>query len=293
MKDDLRLAALHFIKGIFRLCLSITRVFQSNRWPKISCIVQSFTCYLMRSDARFGFCYESGLYFVYDKMESTGKHYFADQKRGFDIYRFGLKRRLSDVGKSYFVDLVDFRPGDRVIDCGANYGDLYRYFEEQEVNVSYIAFEPGPDEFSVLQKNVDSGKIFETALSNCEGTSKFFLNSSSADSSLIEPVTSSGHLDVVVSTLAKVFSELELESCRLLKLEAEGFEPEILEGARDVLNKIDYVSFDGGPERGVTQEKTFSTVANFLYAEGFVMLDIYGPQYRALFRNSLRMSTAE
>lgn len=97
-----------------------------------------------------------------------------------------------------------------MIDCGANYGDLYRYFEDQEVNVSYVAFEPGPDEFSVLKRNVDSGKIFETALSNREGTSKSFLNSTSADSSSIEPVTSSGYLEVVVSTLSKVFYELEL-----------------------------------------------------------------------------------
>lgn len=76
-------------------------------------------------------------------------------------------------------------------------------------------------------------------------------------------------------------------------MEAEGFEPEILEGARHVLNKVDYASFDGGPERGVTQEKTFSTVANLLCAEGFVMLDIYGPQYRALFRSSRLRSTTK
>lgn len=293
MKDDLRLAASHLIKGIFRLCISFIRIFQSNRWPKISSVIQSITCYLIRSDARFGFCSKSRLYFVYDKSELTVKHYFADQKRGFDIYRFGLKKRLLEVGKSYFVNLVDFRPGDLVIDCGANYGDLYSYVKEQEVDVSYIAFEPGPEEFLVLQKNVDSGSIFETALSNREGTSRFFLNSSSADSSLIKPVISSGHIDVVVSTLAKVFSDLELQSCRLLKLEAEGFEPEILEGARKVLNKIDYITFDGGPERGVHQEKTFSAVSNFLFAEGFEMIDIYGPQYRALFRNSRHTLTNE
>lgn len=212
---------------MFRLCVSITRVFQSNRWPKISCIVQSFTCYLIRSDARFGFCYESGLYFVYSKIESTVKHYFADQKRGFDIYRFGLKRRLSDVGKPYFVDLVDFRSADLVIECGENYGDLYRYFQDQEVNVPYVAFEAGPDEFSVLTKNVDPGEIFEMALSDCKGTSNFFLNSTSADASLIDPVTSNGYLEVIVSTLSKVFSELESQSCAVLTLEAEAF------GARD------------------------------------------------------------
>jgi FkbM family methyltransferase len=293
MKDDLRLASSYLIRGIFRTCISFVRIFQSNRWPKISSLIQSFTCFLIRSDARFGFCSESRLYFVFDKSELSVKHYFADQKRGFDIYRFGLKKRLLEVGKSYFVNLVDFRPGDLVIDCGANYGDLFSYLKKQGIDVSYIAFEPGPEEFSVLKKNVNSGKIFETALSNREGTSRFFLNSSSADSSLIEPVASSGHIDVVVSTLTKVFSDLELQGCRLLKLEAEGFEPEILEGARQVINKIDYITFDGGPERGIHQEKTFSDVSNFLFTEGFIMIDIYGPQYRALFRNSRHVSTDE
>ena len=40
-------------------------------------------------------------------------------------------------------------------------------------------------------------------------------------------------------------------------------------------------------------KKTFSTVENLMYAEGFVMLDIDGPQYRVPSHNSRLTSTIE
>ena len=58
----------------------------------------------------------------------------------------------------------------------------------------------------------------------------------------------------------------------MLKLEAEGAEPEVLEGAISVLNSIDYVSADVGPERGIHEQETRDTVVNFLEAHGFELI---------------------
>jgi hypothetical protein len=76
-------------------------------------------------------------------------------------------------------------------------------------------------------------------------------------------------VDIPASTLSAQFPN---ERIRLLKLEAEGAEPEVLEGAISVLNSIDYVSADVGPERGIHEQETRDTVVNFLEAHGFELI---------------------
>ena len=51
---------------------------------------------------------------------------------------------------------------------------------------------------------------------------------------------------------------------KLLKLEAEGAEPEILEGLGEKLNLVEYISADLGYERGVHCESTLVPVTNYL-----------------------------
>jgi hypothetical protein len=69
----------------------------------------------------------------------------------------------------------------------------------------------------------------------------------------------------------------------LLKIEAEGYEPEILKGAGKMLERCEYIAVDGGYERGVKCEQTFTTITNYLLKNNFEMKDIYFPWHRALF----------
>ena len=52
------------------------------------------------------------------------------------------------------------------------------------------------------------------------------------------------------------------------------------------INICEYIAIDGGYERGVHKEQTFTTQANFLLNNGFKMIDIYFPYCRALFMNT-------
>ena len=88
------------------------------------------------------------------------------------------------------------------------------------------------------------------------------------------------------SPLPKNTNKLEINKVKILKLEAEGFEPEILRGAGDRLKDIEYIAIDGGYERGISEEETFTTLTNFLIKKNFQILDIYFPWYRGLFKNS-------
>ncbi|MGA0733721.1 MAG: hypothetical protein ACO3O2_05845, partial [Candidatus Nanopelagicales bacterium] len=57
------------------------------------------------------------------------------------------------------------------------------------------------------------------------------------------------------------------------------------EGLGGEIHKCKYIAIDGGYERGVNSEQTFTWVTNYLLNKNFEILDIYFPWSRALFRN--------
>ena len=118
-----------------------------------------------------------------------------------------------------------------------------------------------------------------------KSTLDFFIATDEGDSSLIEPKNFQEITQVEVISISELMQELKIDRIKLLKLEAEGYEPEILIGIKDRLKDIEYIAIDGGYERGNKQEQTFTTITNFLINNGFEISDIYFPWIRALFKN--------
>ena len=77
----------------------------------------------------------------------------------------------------------------------------------------------------------------------------------------------------------------ENRELKLLKLEAEGAEPEVIKGGIDVIKNIEYIAADLGPERGFNQEITLKEVANILLQNNFEIIDINYPRLCVLFKN--------
>jgi FkbM family methyltransferase len=181
-------------------------------------------------------------------------------------YPKGFKERAEYVGETYMLQLIPFRDGDLVVDCGASMGDLENYLRQNEIQINYIGFEANPHDFICLEKNVGSTKSRNIGLWNRVGSIPFFVNDTLASSSFIQPPEFTEIVNIPASTLSVQFPNKKI---RLLKLEAEGAEPEVLEGALEILENIDYVSADVGPERGVDEEETRDFVVNFLEEAGF------------------------
>ena len=81
--------------------------------------------------------------------------------------------------------------------------------------------------------------------------------------------------------------EVELPpKIKLLKIEGEGAEPEILEGCRDILKRVEYISVDVGPERGVAQTSPKNDVITYLVENNFEVI-LENPYHRVtvLFKN--------
>jgi FkbM family methyltransferase len=167
------------------------------------------------------------------------------------------------------LQLVSFQRGDLVVDCGASMGDLENYFCHNAHQVTYVGFEANPNDFKCLQENVGSERSRNIGLWNQVGSISFYVNDSFASSSFIQPPEFTEIVKITASTLSAQFPTQKI---RLFKLEAEGAEPEVLEGALDILGNIDFISADVGPERGVNEEDTRDFVVNFLEARGFDLI---------------------
>jgi FkbM family methyltransferase len=272
-----------FIRLVYKVLIIVLRKIQSRFPPTVACFFQNVLMFLVQSKVRFNFDKTSKLFCV---KEEKVLRYFGDMSRGFDIYGRSLTARGKNLAASYCLSHIRFNQDDIVIDCGANYGDLYLYLDGKINKKNYITFEPGPIEHSCIKKSLPEAKCFNLGLSNEIGVKEFYLCSSLGDSSFEKPNFFTEIVNVEVTTLNHFFFNNRIKNCKLIKLEAEGCELEILHGAQKILKFCQYVAIDGGRERGINSELTFHKLNNFLLNNKFEMIDIFGPAYRALYKNS-------
>ena len=118
----------------------------------------------------------------------------------------------------------------------------------------------------------------------------------SGDSSLGEIGNEILSYDVKVDTLESLINEWNLgeSGIKLLKMDAEGYELEALEGAGKNLKVIDFIAVDLGFERGLEQRSTAPEVIHFLLSNGFVIENIGLPDsLRFLFRRNGVQATSK
>ena len=214
-------------------------------------------------------------------------HRFAHKRRA-RLFLDGTLARGRELGEDYLLGNIRFDDGDIIVDCGANIGDLGLYFAAIRQKVRMIGFEPSPVEYGLLVKNLEANPYIEPIgvhnVALWERTAAgidFFVKSQTADSSIIPIADFDQKITVSCRRLDEVLSR---RPYRLLKLEAEGAEPEILRGATGVLDCFDYVTVDAGFERGVKQETTAPEVTRFLFANGFELIDLTPKRVTLLFR---------
>lgn len=225
------------------------------------------------------------LFEVVNKERNLHK-YFYFRERGYIFLKNGFKKRGEQIGNDYMLNNIAFSENDLVIDVGANFGDLLFYFEN--LNIKYFGIEPGKIEYECLKLNVPDGKIFNIALGNENDKLKFFYKPETGDSSLVEMNDFSSSYEVNVITYDDFIFQNNLKNShvKLLKLEAEGFEPEILSGMKKTIENIEFISADLGPERGKEEEATAPDALNFLFKNNFSLVDYNPIRHVFLLRNN-------
>jgi len=233
----------------------------------------------------FGFDHKSGLHFAQDP-DSAHRVFVSDKKR-LELYKNGISHRLSWILRDYRLPENFIHPGDTVIDIGANIGEIGIWVTQN--GGKYIAFEPDPIAYSALQLNLPSQDVFDIALSDSDGTAEFYLSTAEADSSLFAPSESTDVITVKTARLDNFLAnEGILGNIYLLKVEAEGMEPEVLAGALKTLDRVEYVAVDAGPERG--GENTVPDVFSILIGANFEIIDCFLLRGTFLFRKKKNIS---
>jgi FkbM family methyltransferase len=202
-------------------------------------------------------------------------------------YSNGVGQFLDSLHGSYLLDRVPLRPSDWVLDCGANVGEVSLALLRREPSLNIVAVEPEALEADCADLNLYQGRprTVRGVLWHEETTLKFYSAAATADSSTIEPPKYDAVREVPATTVDALLTRMQCQRLRLLKLEAEGAEPEILQGAMGSLERIDYIAADLGPERGVRQEETATPVINLLLAQGFEIVSMRFDRVVVLFRN--------
>ena len=176
----------------------------------------------------------------------------------------GMKQSMFDA---YRLSEVGIPRRGVVLDVGANIGEFSALFAGREVRV--IAFEPDPFVRSILSANLCTPniEIREEALSNEDGPAELTMASVTADSSLLSGELGQPTVPVITVRLDRLLENEGIERVELLKMDAEGFEPEVLEGLGERIRDVARLVIDVGPERH--GQSSSDAVTKILLGAGF------------------------
>ena len=207
---------------------------------------------------------------------------FFNKRQGLYAYGNGFKKRKDELLSSYLIKNLEFNDKDNVIDIGANNGDFYLCFEKK---IEYHGFEPSPVVFSNLKYNIKNQNLYNLGVSNVEGKNiDFFLSDESGDSSILPINNYTNKITIETITLDNIIHKIQ-KKIKLIKVEAEGYEPEILQGLKKNINEVEYITVDCGFERGINMESTIAECSNYLIQNNFRMINFGFPRLVALYKN--------
>jgi FkbM family methyltransferase len=179
-----------------------------------------------------------------------------------------------------FAFYEDFlKPGMTVVDAGANIG-LHTLFFAKRVGPEgrVYAFEPGQSAFGRLQSHVERNQLanvrcFHCALGASEGVVALAENCQDNSRSFV--VESSSKVidtkNIALRPLDQVLKEESVGRADFLKIDVEGFEPQVLEGASNYLRQqsIRVLQLELDDSSLARSGYTAAQVSNMLHDAGY------------------------
>jgi FkbM family methyltransferase len=147
------------------------------------------------------------------------------------------------INNEYFFTAENDNP--YIIDCGSNIGMSIFYFKKLYPHSRILAFEPGEEAFACLMENIKNNNLLNSvqahkaALSNKEGTVKFFYNPADLGS-LVMSTKQERMSKKSQSVEAMLLSKHISEEVDFLKMDIEGAELEVIEELSNS-GKLSYV----------------------------------------------------
>lgn len=217
----------------------------------------AFLFHLDRGTVLSGFCALASQIFFYAYRLFRGSRAacaaFQDRRHPVSVsgIRFEVAAIPGDLGyihecviEGVYVSVPSFvpRPGDTCVDIGANIGSCALRWHRDNPTGRILCFEPHPGIYRRLAKNIalnsaDRIETFPWALSDHDGPVEMFTDESSMIMRDRPFLRGSGEL-VQAHTLDYAVEALKISSIDICKIDVEGHEIRVLEGARRSLGRI-------------------------------------------------------
>ncbi|WP_081616597.1 FkbM family methyltransferase [Thioalkalivibrio sp. ALJ3] len=226
----------------------------------------------------------------YTIIDDAGCKVVFPRKERLKKYKDGANARLDVIENEYMAGEVPLVDGDIVIDVGANVGEFSKALRRR-AKIRVLAVEPDELEVEALKINMEGidHEVYGVALWSESCYKEFYPGNETGDSSLFQSREDIQPLRVECRTLDEILSNSRVveswETIKLMKLETEGAEPEVLLGAKRTLERVQFVSADVGAERGINKESTLLEVESILRDQGFEPIGFSLPRAVMLFRN--------
>lgn len=207
---------------------------------------------------------KAGFFFPYQDRSSFDYRQLHNLHYGYSSYLL----------EKYTTKTISIKPSDTVIDCGAFVGGFSVAAANSGIK-RLFSVEPSSRNHSCLKLNleINAPKDIEInrlkiGLGKEEGMASLNLSKSGCDDSILSP--DDGNLfkteNVQIRTLKNIINEYEIDTDHLfLKIEAEGFEPEVLEGLGAYTPRV--VVVDITPERD--NESPKDMIVEMLKSKGY------------------------
>lgn len=199
-------------------------------------------------------------------------------KAGYDFRRFPTTN---------FRFLLKYLADNNVNDCfdvGANIGQYGKYFRSSGFKGNIYSFEPQTKAFEILSKKAagdSQWNTFNIGLGNTNGKSVINISKNSVSSSILdineyltETAPETKYIskeDIEVKRLDSFLKDINFQGRFFLKIDAQGFESKILEGAKDCFNNIYALQIESSCIPLYKEEKLFDEMKAFIELQGFYL----------------------
>lgn len=208
-------------------------------------------------------------------------------------------RRLKPYGNYAADDLKKIfgpKPIQTVFDVGANEGQAARMFLEDFPAATIYSFEPFPKAYAKIKEQSGDPRLIPVNMALGETTmrKKLFLTKYSLTNSLLpvdaqakqflgECVDSDGETVIDMTTLDAFCAERKIPRIDLLKLDTQGYELNVLEGAQSMLasGSIKAIFTEVNFVPLYEKQAYFHQVYQRLWDQGFRLVSFYDQEYRA------------
>lgn len=226
-----------------------------------------------RRGSAIRFSRQDGCLVAHDGTDSI--NFYSPYRAARYIWPEGVGHIKQRMLAKYLPDAEGAKFEATVIDIGANVGEFSVAVAEKASRV--YAFDPDPLASMCLRNNAtrySNLSVCDEALGECSGTQPYYLSARLADSSLIRPTEQYREVQVKVTTLDEFVRMNGIDRISLIKLEAEGAEPEIIRGAAETLAITEAITVDVSPEREGCS--TLPEVRALLEERGFQLVRVTG-----------------